>query len=57
MNTKRDIESGQSRRPSQLNTITLIFIILFTAACYFLVRSMVLHHFLGGGRDYILSRH
>ena len=57
MNTKRDFESRERRRLPQLRATTVIFIILFTVMCYLLARSLVNHHFSGGGRDYNLSRH
>jgi len=57
MNTKRNSESRERRRSPQLGAITVIFIILFTAMCFLLARSMVHHHFLGGGRDYNLGQH
>ena len=57
MNTKRGLESQDRNRSPQFRTITAIFIILFTVACYFLMRSMVQHRFSGGERDYSQSEH
>jgi hypothetical protein len=57
MNAKRDIESRERRRSPQLRVITVVFIILFTAMCYLLTRSMVRHHFSGSGKDYNLRQH
>jgi hypothetical protein len=57
MNRKQGLESQERSRSPQLRAITAIFIILFTMMCYLLVRSMMHHHFLGGGRDYYQSQH
>ena len=57
MNTKQDFESGKRARRAQFGLITVIFIILFTIACYLLAHSMVRHHFMGGGRNNIQSQH
>jgi hypothetical protein len=57
MNTKRDFKSRERSRSPHLRAITAIFIILFTVMCYLLARSMVHHHFSGGGRNYNLSQH
>jgi hypothetical protein len=51
MNPKRDFESRERRRSPRLRAIAVIFIILFTAMCFLLARSMMHHHFLGGSRD------
>jgi len=57
MNTKRDFEARERRMSPQLRAIAVIFIIVFTMLGFLLGRSMVHHHFSGGGRDYNLSRH
>jgi hypothetical protein len=57
MNAKRDLEPDKHPAPTPFGRWTMIFIILFAVACYFLVWSMMRHHFLGGGRDNLQSQH
>ncbi len=51
MNIPHQSEKPGKRPPPRVGLATAAFILLFAVLLFLLVQSMVLHHFISGGRE------